>query len=123
MANIWKEPYSPEKAKAAQIHGYEGSRLAGKSNAEWIYYVEVLNFRFTFFSIEMLDEYIDFFERKIPPATTTHWSSPFSEGPAASIGDGQGVFERLPSWLRKKNKKPKVLKALKSAKKEFTKDV
>lgn len=69
----------------------------------------------------MLDEYIKFFGRKILPTTRFYDSSPFSNGPAASVGDGQSPFERLPSDLRKKNKRPKILKALKQAREEFIK--
>jgi len=122
MAKYWKEEYSLERAKEAKIHTTECHKVLGDRNSKWIYYVEVVGFKFTFFSLSMLDQYIDFFSRKTLPTTTTHWSSPFSGGPSSSVGDGQSEFERLPAWLRKKNKKPKVIKALKAAKEEFLKD-
>ena len=121
MAKFWKEVYTKEKAEACGIHSHEGTPVISWGPSRWIYYVDVLNFRFAFFSLEMLDEYIDFFQRKTCPSTMHHNSSPFSDGPAASVGDGQSPFERLPKELLKKNKKPKVLKVLLEARNEFAK--
>ena len=63
---------------------------------EWIYYVEVCGFTFAFFSLEMIQEYLDFYSRKILPSSRLYGASQFSHGAAASIGDGQTRFERLP---------------------------
>jgi len=100
MAKYWKEEYSLERAKEAKIHTTECHKVLGDRNSKWIYYVEVMGFKFTFFSLSMLDQYIDFFSRKTLPTTTTHWSSPFSGGPSASVGDGQSEFERLRQFGR-----------------------
>lgn len=123
MSKQWKEKYTLEKASACCIRTSEGEVINRWGESKWIYHVEVLDFQFSFFSLEMLDKYIEYFSLKILPSTRVYDSSPYSSGPAASIGDGQSPFERLPSFLRKKNKKPKVLKALSLAKKEFIKNV
>nr|WP_086940392.1 hypothetical protein [Thaumasiovibrio occultus] len=126
----WKEQYTTGKALAAGIHGNEGVPITGfvdgswrpyvaREPIPWLYYVEVCNFQFVFFSLDMLDLYIDYFSRKILPTSRFYGVSPFSNGPAASIGDGQSPFERLPAFLRKKNNRRRVLKALEQAKAHF----
>lgn len=115
----WRKPYSREAALTCGIHRHEHAKVTGAPDARWIYFVEVVDFRFAFFSLEMLDRYIDFFGRKILPSTRSYGSSPFTEGPALFPGGGQSPFERLPARLRKKNVRPKVLKALQQAKAQF----
>lgn len=116
MAQIWREPYTVERARAAGIHGHEGSPLLGEpGESEWIVYVTVCGFTFAFFSEAMLRQYIDYYSRKTLPTTRFHGVSPFSNGPAASIGDGQSPFERLPGELRKESKRLRVVKALERA--------
>jgi hypothetical protein len=67
-----------------------------------------------------MQEYRDFYARKILPSSRSSCASPpYSGGVAASTGDGQTKFERLPLWLRKEPKRQKVLKALKRALTEF----
>ena len=115
MARWSKEPYTLEKAEAAGICDFEGAAVLGDPNSPWIYYVEVCGFRFTFFSLEMLREYLEFFSRKILPSSRGGGRSPFSWGPAASVGDGQTRFERLPLRLREESRRQRVVKALQSA--------
>lgn len=119
MARFWREPYSPEKAEQLAIHDFERSLVLGPTNAQWIYYVEVCRFTFAFFSLEMIREYLDFFTRKILPSSRYYGTSPFSCGPAASVGDGQTRFERLPLRLRKEPRRLKVVKALEQALETF----
>jgi hypothetical protein len=119
MARFWKEPYSAEKARECGIHDFEGGAVLGPRDTRWIYYVEVVGFTFAFFSVGMMREYLDFYSRKILPSSRTSALSPFSGGAAASVGDGQTKFERLPLWLRKEPKRRKVVKALERALKEF----
>lgn len=119
MARFWKEAYSYEKAEQLGIRDFESSRVVGPENAEWIYYVEVCRFTFAFFSLEMIREYLDFYSRKVLPTSRFWDASPFSRGPAASVGDGQTRFERLPLRLRKEPNRHKVVKALQRALIEF----
>ena len=119
MSKHWKEPYTEEAAKAVGIHGKEGACIVGDRNSTWIFFVHVCGFTFGFFSLDMLREYIDFYSRKILPTSRFYGVSPFSDGPAASIGDGQSKFERLPGYLRKERKRVKVQQALEKALKEF----
>jgi hypothetical protein len=72
---------------------------------------------FAFFSREMIQEYLDFYSRKALPRR-----SPFSKGPAASIGNGQTRFERLPLRLRREPNRQRVVKALEQALKTFGED-
>ena len=119
MARFWKERYTVEKANQLGIHDFEGVPFVGSPDAAWIYYVEVCQFTFAFFSIDMIQEYLDFFARKILPSSRFDFGSPYSKGSAASIGDGQTRFERLPLRLRKEPKRLRVVKALKRALMKF----
>ena len=122
MSKHWKEPYTIEAARSAGIHGSENCLILGDTNAPWIYYVDVCSFRFVFFSLGMIRDYIDFYQRKILPTSRFSGASPFSDGPAASIGDGQSPFERLPGYLRKGSKRLTVVKALERALAEFERE-
>ncbi|MEL7362573.1 MAG: hypothetical protein AAFN13_10915 [Bacteroidota bacterium] len=117
MAKHWKEPYTREAAQALGIHDFEGRPILGDANTRWIYYVRVCSFTFGFFSLDELDRYLAFFERKTLPSGTV--AGPFSSGPAASVGDGKSVFERLPGRLRARNNRETVRKALARARSDF----
>jgi hypothetical protein len=119
MARWWKEPYTRKAAEAAGIHDFEGAPVLGDPDSRWIYYVEVCGFRFVFFSLEMLREYLEFYSHKILPSSRGSGVSPFSRGPAASVGDGQTRFERLPLRLRKERRRREVVKALERALREL----
>lgn len=122
MSKHWKETYTQEAAEAVGIHHREGSLVLGDTDAKWIYYVRVCGFTFGFFSLDMIRQYIDYFSRKTLPTSRFFGASPFSDGPAASVGDGQSPFERLPGHLRHKSKRERVQKALEKALSEFEKD-
>src|SRR5262245_24570052 len=127
MARFWKEAYTLERALAAGIRDFENAPYVGVPNdawlgrpefrdwPEWIYYVEVCRFTFAFFSLGMIREYLDFYSRKVLPSSRFHGASPFSQGAAASLGDGQTRFERLPLRLRQESKRVRVVKALERA--------
>jgi hypothetical protein len=119
MARFWKERYSREKAERLGIHDFEGSVVVGPTDAKWIYYVEVSRFTFAFFSLPMIKEYLDFYLRKILPSSRFYGASPYSVGAAASVGDGQSKFERLPQRLRKEPRRQQVVKALERALLQF----
>jgi hypothetical protein len=127
MARFWKEPYTLERALALGIRDFENAPVVGVPNQawvgrpefrdwpEWICYVEVCRFTFAFFSLDMIREYLGFYSRKVLPSSRLYGASPFSQGAAASVGDGQTRFERLPLWLRQESKRVRVVKALEQA--------
>jgi hypothetical protein len=119
MARRWKEPYSIDKAAALGIHDFEGARVLGPPDARWIYYVEVPGFTFAFFSLDMICEYLAFYSTKLLPSSRRFGASHFSKGAAASVGDGQTRFERLPLWLRKEPRRLQVVRALREALEDF----
>jgi hypothetical protein len=131
VARFWKEPYSLERALELGIRDWENAPVVGVPNREWmgnpefrawpqwIYHVEVCGFTFAFFSLEMIREYLDFYSRKVVPSSRFYGLSPFSHGPAASVGDGQTRYERLPLRLRQGPKRVRVVKALERALKVF----
>jgi hypothetical protein len=127
VARFWKESYSLERALALGIHDAENAPVIGVPNRErignpafrnwpkWIYFVEVCQFTFAFFSLDMLQEYMDFYSRKVLPSSQFYGASPFSQGAAAFVGVGQTRFERLPLRLRRESKRVRVVKALERA--------
>lgn len=119
MSRHWKQRYSQAAASAAGIHDHEGTEVVGRKDAQWIFYVRECGFTFTFFSIEMLKEYLDFYSRKTLPTSRFCGMSAFSNGPAASVGDGQSKFERLPGILRSGSKRGRIVRALERALSEF----
>lgn len=98
MSRHWKQRYSQAAASAAGIHDHEGTEVVGRKDAQWIFYVRECGFTSTFFSIEMLKEYLDFYSRKTLPTSRFCGMSAFSNGPAACVGGGQSKFERLPGY-------------------------
>lgn len=112
MARIWKEPYSEEKAREISIHDIENVVVLGGPDAEWIYYVYVCSFTFAFYSLAMIQEYLDYYNTKILPS---HMGSSFW------VGEPQEKLNRLPLRLRNESKRHQVIKALTKALYEFRK--
>ncbi|HZL87661.1 MAG TPA: hypothetical protein VFB96_04730 [Pirellulaceae bacterium] len=130
MARVWKEPYSLKRALELGIRDFEDAPVVGVPNGQWrdpsflawprwIYHVEVCRFTFSFFSLEMIKEYLDFYSQKVLPPSRFSGVSPYSKGAAASVGDGQTRFERLPLRLRKESNRKRVVQALARAMDEF----
>ena len=116
MARWWRERYTEEKARAAGVHDFEWQTVIGPSNAPWIYYVEVCQFTFAFFSLAMIRQYLEFYSAKVLPSSRM-------KGPLwHERGDNQRWFERLPLRLRKEPKRQRVVKALRQALEEFAAD-
>jgi hypothetical protein len=127
VPRFWKEPYSLERALELGIRDFEDAPVVGVPNhdwkdnpdfrgwPEWLYYVEVCRFTFAFFSLDMIQEYLDFYSRKILPSSRFHEASPFSRGAAAWVGSGQTRFERLPLQLRQGTSRLRVAAALERA--------
>src|SRR5687768_7976867 len=99
MARFWREPYTEEKARLIGIHDYEGALVLGQPGTRWIYHVEVCKFTFAFFSMRMIQEYLDYYSRKLLRSSRLN-NPPFSLGaPPAVNSEGQTRFERLPLQL------------------------
>lgn len=84
---------------------------------DWIYYVEVCSFTFTFGSLEHIEEYLAHFSQKIHPSRAdgaAHGS--YSHG---DHFERQGMFDRLPLYLFEEPKRLKVVNALTRALVEF----
>ena len=120
MSKHWKEPYTKEAAQAVGIHTFEGVRVVGEPDSPWIFYVRVCGFTFGFFSLDMLREYIAYYSLKVLPSS--RFFGRFATGPAASVGDGQGPFDRLPTYLRSRGKRGKVQRALEKALRDFERE-
>lgn len=113
MARWWREQYTEAKALSAGIHDHEWHQVVGPPNAPWIYYVEVCQFRFAFFSVDMIRQYLAFYQQKVLPSSRL--SGPLWH----QRGDNQRWFERLPLRPRKEPKRERVVKALENAIAEF----
>lgn len=128
MSRIWKEKYSFETAQRLGIRELEGGRIVDWDeegaklhfNAriypepEWIYYVYVCGFTFAFFSVTMMQAYLDYYTQKILP-------SRIRDTPHCNNDLRQDVFTRLPLYLREEPKRQKVINALQKAIQEFSK--
>ena len=121
--SIAKNPYTVEAAESAGIHCYGdvSVTLPKIGNAtitvtpSWIYYVDVCQFTFVFFSVGMIREYLAFYSLKILPSSR-FYNPPWSGGAPPGINEvGQTRFERLPLRLRKEPNRQRVIKALERA--------
>jgi hypothetical protein len=133
VARFWKEPYLFERAAALGIRDYEDAPVLGVDLAacsdpafrawpRWIFYVEVCQFTFAFFSLDMIREYLGFYSRKVLPSSR-FYDPPYSKGRTPAVNDkGQTMFERLPLRLRQESKRVRVVKALERALVEFAED-
>lgn len=124
MSRIWKEPYTLEAARQLGIRELEAQTIVRWDNQNllwaltgpepiWIYYVCVCGFTFAFFSIEMIQDYLNYYSQKTLP-------SRIRNTPHCNHDLRQSVFMRLPLYLREEPKRLKVIKALKRALAEFS---
>ncbi|HEX9996478.1 MAG TPA: hypothetical protein VGB45_04985 [Abditibacterium sp.] len=84
---------------------------------DWIYFVEVCSFTFTFSSRKHIEKYLAHFSQKIHPSSAdgaTHGS--YSHG---DHWERQSCFDELPLYLFEEPKRLKVVKALTRALVEF----
>ena len=141
MARFWKEPYTLEKARSLGIHEFEGGAIVrwdmegyetelplyvgeweGKEHLmryrnpepKWIYFVHVCNFTFAFYSLVMMQAYLDYYSQKILPTRA-------QDAPHCNNDLRQHWSNRLPLYLREEPKRQKVVKALQTAIREFSK--
>lgn len=90
---------------------------------EWVYFVQVCSFTFTFASVEQIAEYLRYYSHKIKPSSRgpefiyrPHW--PLSSW-AGDHWERQSHFAKLPLYLYKEPKRQKVITALERALKQF----
>jgi hypothetical protein len=101
-------------------HWKEPEPSLGGFVAKWQYYVRVCSFTFSFSSVEEIQEYLDYFSRKIHP-TSADWAG--NRRIYLNVGDHydrQTCFDRLPLYLKEEPKRHKVAKALQKALAEFS---
>ena len=81
---------------------------------DWTYYVEVCSFTFRFRSLEKVEEYCQYYARKIHPSSADGiGDNDYSHG---DHFERQTPFDELPFYLREE---PKRLKALERALKQW----
>jgi hypothetical protein len=128
MSRIWKEKYDLKTACNLGIRELEGNRIIAWSEdgvktyhygpileePEWIYYVYVCGFTFAFFSVAMMQAYLDYYSQKVLP-------SRIRDTPHCNNDLRQDEYTRLPLYLREEPKRLKVIKALQKAIHEFSK--
>ena len=99
-----------------------------KENAlvpNWTYFVEVCGFTFHFNSLEQIEGYLNYYQKKIHPSSADGiaWGRLYSKGNDGEVrflsrGDHwerQTPFDELPLYLREEPKRQKVIKALERA--------
>lgn len=119
MAQIYIERFSYKKYQLARPAGEKvGIRLSGKVYTRPAYYnrlvVEACGFKFVFGNVNEIQEYIDWYSKKVHPSTR---SSNFMDH-----NDAQSKFCRLPGYIKSGHKRERVLKALVKAKQQFLKE-
>jgi len=110
MARIWKQPYR-EVAKDRLHLFVPGYRRLEPS--EWVYFVHVCSFQFTFTSVEQIGEYLTHYSHSMKP------SNRWSDSTGADHWERQSRFAKLPLYLWEEPKRRKVVNALTRAVKQF----
>lgn len=100
---------------------------------DWVYFVEVSGFTFSFRSLEHIEEYLEHFSLKIHPTSADGADRPLAyfskdnngneswEYSCGSHWERQSRFDELPLWLFEEPKRLKVVKALQRAIEKFEK--
>jgi hypothetical protein len=110
---IWKDKYEAWASRNFDGMSYRQC-LHSANQPEDVLFVRVCSFTFAFMSVEEVQEYLDYYSKKIHPS---------SARPALpkSGWEYQTQFERLPFYLREEPKRQQVVKALSRAIAEFDK--
>jgi hypothetical protein len=104
---IWKDKYRDWAARefdGMRYHPWQSST----NQPEDVLFVRVCSFTFAFFSEEEVQQYLDYYSKKIHPSSAisnmngSHW-------------EFQTQFDELPLYLREEPKRKQVVKALSEA--------
>lgn len=118
MARIWKKPYA--EVRDEHLHLFILADQTHK-RIEWVYFVQVCSFTFTFVSVEQIAEYLQYYSHRIKPSSR---GPEFGDWPehswAGDHGERQSRFAKLPLYLYSESKRQKVVKALERALRQFT---
>ncbi len=109
----WKENYKDWEARKFD-QPLRGRPHHLRGTPEWVYFVRVCSFTFSFDSVEQIQEYLDYYSKKIHP------SSAMPNVPQSGW-EYQTRFDELPIYLQEEAKRQKVIKALSKAISEFNK--
>jgi len=124
MADIWKETYTPNRK--VSLAAYDGANetwefpppeaSAHSLLAREVWFVRVCSFTFVFHTLPQIEACLAYYSKRIHPS---------SRLPADQMGDHwehQRWFERLPMYLLEKPKRKKVVSALRTAVRDWTKE-
>lgn len=118
MARIWKRSY--KEVRSEPLHLFVPLEQTRKP-LDWVYFVQVCSFTFTFVSVEQIAEYLEYYSHNIKPSSRGpefgSWPNRLWEG---DHGERQSRFAQLPLYLYEGPKRQKVVKALERALKQFT---
>ncbi len=92
---------------------------AGDSVKKWSYAVHVCSFTFYFRSLEEIQEYLDYFSKKIHPSSAGWAGDRRTYLNVGDHSDRQTCFDRLPLYLQERPKRQRVIRALQKALAEF----
>jgi len=110
MARIWKQPYREVAGDRLHLFAPGYRRL---EPSEWVYFVHVCSFQFTFTSVAQISEYLTHFSHELKP------SNRWADSPDADHLERQSRFAKLPLFLWEEPKRRKVVSALTRAVKQF----
>jgi len=110
MARIWKQPYSQVANDRLHLFVPGYRRL---DPAEWVYFVHVCSFQFTFTSVGQIVEYLEYYSHRLMPGN--RWS----DSTSVDHWTRQSRFAKLPLYLWEEPKRRKVVDALTRAVKQF----
>ena len=120
MARIWKKPYIEAQGEPLHLFIPLGQT---RKQIDWIYFVQVCSFTFTFASVEQIAEYLQYYSHKIKPSSRGPEYGGWPERRwAGDHWERQSRFAQLPLYLSSEPKRQKVVKALEQALKQFTLD-
>lgn len=121
MAQIWKEPKTKYNDSNLMWNDDDSATdISSEQRLEWIYYVQVCGFKFKFCSVNQIQAALDYYSQKVHPSSRIHFPNSEQLILKSHRYQLQRWHERLPSYLRKENKRKQVVKALEKALEKFS---
>ena len=124
MARIWKQAYQEVAGDRLNLFV---SMAKPRQPIEWVYFVHVCSFQFTFTSVEQISEYLTHFSHKLQPSNRwqdySHLSQPINRKQDPQVIEAwerQRRYAKLPLFLWEEPKRRKVVDALTRAVKQFS---